>query len=90
MIGFMPAETDAQIKTGKLDENLTDASGEMMNVLAAAIVSEGRAIFKGLFRRSAECTAEAQQLLGNGVRRLKLLVTPMGGKPGYMLIVSDV
>ena len=90
MIGFVPAVTEAQIRTGELDENLTDASGEMMNVLAAAIVSEGRAIFKGLFRRRAECSAEAQELLLKGMLRLKLLVTPIGGKAGYMQIVSDV
>ncbi len=89
MIGIPQVEIDSQIRSGELDENLTDASRELMNVLSAVVVSEGRAIFKGLFIRSADYSGAAQDLLRGGFSPLKLTVTPAGAKAGCMLLTSD-
>lgn len=89
MIGFPAAEIDSQIRTEALDENLTDASQELMNVLSAVIVSEGRAIFKGLYPQAVDYSGRAQELMKGGYFPLKLSVTPTAGKPGCMVIVSD-
>ena len=90
MIGFPDAEIKSQMQQGKLDENLTDAAGEVMNVLSAVIVSDGRAIFRGLHREAREFSTRAGELLGGGFYPLKLSVTPTGFPRGCMSVVSDV
>lgn len=90
MIGYPPSEVAAQARTGELDENLTDATQEVMNVLSAVIVSEGRAIFKGLYVKLRDCGTRVQQVLSGGFYPLALQVTIAGEKPGYLLIASDL
>lgn len=89
MIGLPNPEIDQQIRTKVFDANMTDAAGELMNVLSAVIVSEGRAIFKGLFPRAVDYSSRAQDLLRGTYFPLKLLVTLAGSKAGHMVIVSD-
>ena len=90
MIGLPAKQVEAQVAKSTLDDDMTDASREVMNICSSVIVGEGRAIFREIRQRETDMSAaERQLLIWGGLSRTSMKCTISSQVAGFMTIVSS-
>lgn len=90
MIGIPARQVELQVAKGTMDDDLTDSSREMMNVLSSVVVVEDRAIFKKIVHKEAELSPDERTLLTRGwTSKVSLKCTVSAQPAGFMTIVRS-
>ncbi len=89
LIGLPAKQVEAQVSKATLDEDMTDAAREVMNVFSSLLAGEGRAVLRRLCLRETELHGNEKLLLvKGGLSRTSLRCTVSAQTAGFMTIVS--
>ena len=87
LLGFPPNLVLPMVKEQKLNDDMKDASREIMNVLAGVICDDGRPVLQGLFKRAFDYSRAAELIVQRAALcSLSVKATLAGYAPGCISV----
>lgn len=87
LLGFPANLVLPMVRNRTLNDDMSDAAREIMNVLAGAISDDGRAVFQGLFEKAGGYSRNAELIVQrHALCSLSVKASLPGYGPGYLSI----